>query len=154
MIILLSYILFVYYLSRSAKRKRKRKTTVIIQPRQPTQAQIQAEKRRAEKLQALAEKQAAQREQAESDIGHYTENLDGLYRMQADTMRLLDAAQKEVDTDNQLNKYGAVVPVKILEKHIRQRDRYQSRLFTINNQIHSANKHLRKAERILNQPED
>lgn len=153
MLILLSYILFSYYLIRKPKR-RKRKTTVVIQPRQPTQAKIQAEKRRDEKLQALAEKQAAEKEQAASDVGHYSENLDGLYRMQADTMRLLDAAQKEVDTDNQLNKFGAVVPVKILEKHIRQRDRYQARLFTINNQIHSANKHLRKAERILNQPED
>lgn len=148
--ILTLWLIFIFWtLKYYRPTKPKRKAPPGLTPQQ-----IERNRKQAERDLIAAEKKQAQREQAESDIGHYSENLDGLYRMQADTMRLLDAAQKEVDTDNQLNKYGAVVPVKIVEKHIRQRDRYQSRLFTINNQMHSANKHLRKAERILNQPED
>ena len=114
-----------------------------------TPAQIEWNRKQAERERAAAEKRQAQTEQANSDIGHYTENLDGLYKMQADTMRLLDDAQREVDTDNQFNKYGSVISVKTAARHIAKRDKYQKQLFTINNQIHNAEKQKRKAEKII-----
>lgn len=114
-----------------------------------TAAQIERNRKQAEREQTAAEKRQAQIEQANSDIGHYSENLDGLYKMQADTMRLLDDAQKEVNTDNQFNQYGAVISVKTAARHIAKRDKYQKQLFTINNQIHNAEKQKRKAERII-----
>ena len=115
-----------------------------------TAAQIERNRKQTEREQAATEKKQAQIEQANSDIGHYTENLDGLYKMQADTMRLLEEAQKEVDIDNQFNQYGAVISVKTAARHIAKRDKYQKQLFTINNQIHNAEKQKRKAERIIN----
>lgn len=114
-----------------------------------TPAQIERNRKQAEREQAAAKKRQAQIEQANSDIGHYSENLDGLYKMQADTMRLLDEAQKEVDTDNAFNRYGAVISVKTAARHIAKRDKYQKQLFAINNQIHNAEKQKRKAERII-----
>lgn len=118
-----------------------------------TPQQIERNRKQAEREQAATEKRQAQIEQANSDIGHYSENLDGLYKMQADTMRLLAEAQKEVDTDNAFNRYGAVVSVKTAARHIAKRDKYQKQLFTINNQIHNAEKHKRKAERIIDSAE-
>ena len=115
-----------------------------------TPQQIERNRKQTERDLIAAEKKQAAIEQANSDVGHYTENLDGLYRMQADTMRLLEEAQKEVDTDNAFNRYGAVVSVKTAARHIAKRDKYQKQLFTINNQIHNAEKQKRKAERIIN----
>lgn len=125
--------------------KRKHKTPPGLTPQQ-----IERNRKQTEREQAATEKKQAQIEQANSDIGHYSENLDGLYKMQADTMRLLAEAQKEVDTDNQFNRYGAVISVKTAARHIAKRDKYQKQLFTINNQIHNAEKQKRKAERIIN----
>ncbi len=118
-----------------------------------TPQQIERQRKQEERDLIAVEKKQAAIEQANSDLGHYTENLDGLYRMQADTMRLLENAQKEVDTDNAFNRYGAVVSVKTAARHIAKRDKYQKQLFTINNQIHNAEKQKRKAERIIDSAE-
>jgi len=138
----LIFVLWAFKYYRPAKPKRKA-------PPGLTATQIERQRKQAERDLIAAEKKQAAIEQANSDIGHYTENLDGLYKMQADTMRLLENAQKEVDTDNAFNKYGAVVSIKTASRHIAKRDKYQKQLFTINNQIHNAEKQKRKAERII-----
>lgn len=114
-----------------------------------TVAQIERQRKQAEKDLIAAEKQHRQQEQALADIGHYSEQLNALYTMQRDTMHLLDTAQQEVDTDTALNKFGAVIPVKIASKHIRERDRYQKALLTLNNQIHTAEKKRTAAQQII-----
>lgn len=132
-------LMYLYYKTRKRSKKRRTKVTVIqATTKQPTQAQIGREKWKQ-----------AQIEQAESDIGHYTEQLNTLYKMQRDAIRTRDKAQEEVDTDNALNQYGAVVSFKTMRRHIAERDREEKKLLTINNQIHSAEKQLAKAKKIL-----
>ena len=114
-----------------------------------TETQIERNRKQAEREQAATEKKQAQLNQAIADIGHYSEQLDTLYTMQRDTMHLLDTAQHEVNTDTALNKFGAVIPVKIASKHIRERDRYQKALLTLNNQIHTAEKKRTAAQQII-----
>ena len=133
-------LMYLYYKTRKRGSRKKKASVTVIQAttKQPTQAQID---RKAKK--------AAQIEQAESDVGHYTEQLNTLYKMQRDAIRTRDKAQEEVDTDNELNRYGAVVSFKTMRRHIAERDREEKKLLTINNQIHSAEKQLAKAKRTL-----
>jgi hypothetical protein len=71
-----------------------------------------------------------------------------------DAQRLYEAAQSEVDKDDELNKYGAVVSIKTYSKHVAMRDRYKKAVLMYERQIHAAQKNLDKARRTLNQTGD
>lgn len=113
------------------------------------QKQLERERKQAERERAQDAKRAAQIKQAEIDIPFFESQLDDYMTLHRDTQKLLDAAQKEVDTDNALNKYGAVVSIKILSNHIAARDRYKKQVLMYERQIHAAQKNLDKAKRVL-----
>lgn len=113
--------------------------------------QLERERKQAERERAQDAKRAAQIEQAEIDIPFFESQLDDYMTLHRDAQKLLDAAQKEVDTDNALNQYGAVVSIKVHSKHVVARDRYKKAVLQYERQIHAAQKNLDKAKRILNE---
>lgn len=125
--------------------KRSRTPYATIQPARPDRTPAQAERERQNAL-----KRQAAIEQAQSDIGHYNDLLQTEYARLNDLQRLYDKAQKEVDRDEQANKFGAVVAFKVARKHITERDRALAKLSTCKNKIHTYNARLRKAETMLN----
>ena len=137
----LVFILFVLGYYRKPKKKTVSRKPIAADPAK-TAAQIEKERKQAEKAQAKVE-------QAESDIGHYTEQLEGRYKMLFDAIHQLEIAQTEVDRDNALNKLGAVTGNKAVKQHIRDRDRYQKQVLTLSQQIHTDEKRKRNAERII-----
>lgn len=142
------------------RRRRKRAVSVTIrtaQRKHPAQypakleRDIERERARAERAERLEAKRAAQIEQAELDAPFYESQLDDYTRLHRDVQRLYEAAQSEVDKDDELNKYGAVVSIKTYSKHIAARDRYKKAVLMYERQIHAAQKNLDKARRTLNQ---
>ena len=130
--ILTLYLLFVFCrytwrkCSRFRKRRRKRKAAQlqIRAVKELSPAQIRAEQARTERA-----------EQAEQDLIFYSDRLDAIVRMHRDAEIILEAAQKEVDTDIELNKYGAVVSIKTAQRHIRERNRAQKEVMQLLQQI-------------------
>lgn len=143
--ILTLWIVFVLF-ALGYYRKPKRKKAASYKPAPADPAKIAAQNERERKQ---AEKAQIQVEQAESDIGHYTEQLAGRYKMLFDAIHQLEIAQTEVDRDNALNKLGAVTGNKAVKQHIRDRDRYQKQVLTLSQQIHIDEKRKRNAERII-----
>lgn len=119
-----------------------------------TQRQKEQEQHAIERQKRQDERRAAQIEQAELDAPFYKSQLDDYTRLHRDAQRLYEAAQSEVDTDDELNKYGAVVSIKTYSKHVAMRDRYKKAVLMYERQIHTAQKNLDKAKRILNQAGD
>lgn len=141
------------------RRRKKRAVTVTINKRaaqDPAKLRrdTERERARAERAERQDAKRAAQIEQAEIDIPFFESQLDDYMTMHRDAQKLLDAAQKEVDTDNALNSYGAVVSIKVHSKHVAARDRYKKAVLQYERHIHTAQKNLDKAKRILNQAGD
>ena len=114
-----------------------------------TPQQIERNRKQAEREQAATEKRLAQIEQAELDLAYYESRLNDYMNLHRDTQALLDAAQHEVDTDTALNRYGAVVSVKTRSKHIAARDRLKKQSLNYESNIHTSQKGLEKAKRIL-----
>lgn len=142
------------------RRRPKRSVTITIktaQRKQPAQdpsklrRDSERERARAERAERMEAKRVAQIEQAESDAPFYESQLDDYTRLHRDAQRLYEAAQSEVDTDDELNKYGAVVSIKTYSKHVAARDRYKKAVLMYERQIHAAQKNLDKAKRTLNQ---
>ena len=148
MIALSLYLCFVAWRIAVHCRKRKPKTTTYQTP-QRTQAQIRADQARAEREQAKRERQLEQIEQAEIDAPFYESQLDDFVRMHRDALQVYDAMQKEVETDQALNKHGAVVSIKTASRHIAQRDRALKSVLQYERMIHSTQAKLDKANRIL-----
>lgn len=171
-------LLFIWLYLRRKPRKRKR-LKIIIQPARRNkpryqapvyyqqryyaaqqkqierqQKQLEHERKQTERERAQDAKRAAQIEQAEIDIPFFESQLDDYMTLHRDAQKLLDAAQKEVDTDNALNSYGAVVSIKVHSKHVAARDRYKKAVLQYERHIHTAQKNLDKAKRILNQTGD
>lgn len=134
---------------RRAKPKPTRR--VQAQPIQRPPARLEKERARAERAERMEAKRAAQIEQAELDAPFYESQLDDYTRLHRDAHRLYEAAQLEVDKDDELNKYGAVVSIKTYAKHVAMRDRYKKAVLMYERQIHAAQKNLDKAKRTLNQ---
>lgn len=141
------------------RRRTKRSVTVTINKRaaqDPSKLRrdTERERARAERAERMEAKRAAQVEQAELDAPFYESQLDDYTRLHRDAQRLYEAAQSEVDTDNELNQYGAVVSIKTYSKHVAMRDRYKKAVLMYERQIHATQKNLDKAKRILNQAGD
>ena len=161
---MLLYLLFRFIgLIKPARRRKKRAVTVTIktaQRKQPArnpaklERDAERERARAERAERLEEKRAAQIEQAELDAPFYESQLDDYTRLHRDAQRLYEAAQAEVDRDDELNKYGAVVSIKTYSKHVAMRDRYKKAVLMYERQIHAAQKNLDKARRTLSQTGD
>lgn len=138
------------------RQQKKRSVTVTInkhatQDPSKQRRDTERERARAERAERLEAKRAAQVEQAELDAPFYESQLDDYTRLHRDAQRLYEAAQSEVDKDEELNKYGAVVSIKTYSKHVAMRDRYKKAVLMYERQIHAAQKNLDKAKRTLNQ---
>lgn len=103
-----------------------------------------------QRIQARQEKQQQQKQQAENDIPFYEIQLDRLYITVEDTRNIYKKACDNVNHDNALNRYGAVVKDKVVNQHIIERDKALKKLITLENQIHALEKKKTAAEIILN----
>lgn len=105
--------------------------------------------REAEKTRIKAEKDRAEREQAESDIPYYEEQLARFYEMIGESRAKMKFYRERVKIDEEMNRYSAVIPEKVVQKHITERDRAIRATIKLESQIHAAEKNLNKAKQIL-----
>lgn len=96
-----------------------------------------------------AEKHKAQLLQALNDIPFYQIQLDRLYITVEDTRNQYKKACDNVNHDNALNRYGAVIKDKVVNQHITERDKALKKLITLENQIHALEKKKAAAELIV-----
>lgn len=124
----------------------------ILSPAEIAQRNKEREKaaREAEKERIRAEKERQKREQAERDYSFYSGRLEELYQIETNTARAYYKAVETVNHDNEQNKYSYVIGEKTVAKHIQERDRLQSKLLKIQNQIHGAEAKFTKAKITLN----
>lgn len=124
----------------------------ILSPAEIARRDKEREKaaREAEKERIKAEKERQKREQAEIDIPYYEEQLKRYYEMIEEANARLKLNRQRVKIDREMNQYSAVVPEKIVSKHIQERDRAMKLVIKLENQIHGAEKNLNKAKQILN----
>lgn len=137
MILLSLYLCFLA--ARQISRRRKRKTVIYIQP-EKTLAQIEREKTKAEK-------QQAQIRTAELTIGHCLEQLEILERMHVNARKALDKARETVETDR---IFTAARTQKITEKHIRELEKAEQKILSLNAKITMYQIKLEKAQNIIN----
>ena len=151
MILLTLYYLIQTLQARKRAHKKKRRTVTIERSAPPgkTWAQLDRERRAEERAEQQRRKHQAEIDQAEIDAPFYESQLDAYARMHRDALSAYDQAQREVQTDSELNKCGAVVGVKQVQKHIRERDRAWKLVLQYERQIHAAQKALDKANRTL-----
>ena len=137
MILLSLYLCFLA--ARQISRRRKRKTVIYVQP-EKTLVQIEREKTKAEK-------QQAQIQTAELTIGHCLEQLEILEPMHKQARIALDKAQETVKTDE---IFVAARTQKIVEKHLRELENAQKKVFNLNAKITAYQIKLEKAQNIIN----
>lgn len=163
-LILISWTIFAKY-----KPAKRIKTTATIRAADQTKADRDRQRQIAEynkaqaareRAEAAAEKQAArdaekarkkakETAQAKQDFAFYSSRLETLMSMETDTARSYYSAVETVENDAKQNKYSYVIGENVVQKHIAERDRLQSRLLKIQTQIHGVEKQLAKAKYIL-----
>jgi len=142
-------------LHRYARRHQKRQVAYVSAPPVISPAQIERERKEreraekaAERERIKAEKERAAKEQAEIDIPYYEIQLSRYYEMIGEARASLKANRRRVEVDREMNQYSAVVPEKIVAKHITERDKSMKLVIKLENQIHAAEKKLSEAQRI------
>ena len=104
--------------------------------REAARAEREAEKQR---------KAEAERQQAANDSEFYVEQIDKLYSMLWELDADLDKAREVCRYDNEMNKHGAVVAEKIVNKHRADRDKLARKVMQLENAIHAKEAKLNKA---------
>lgn len=102
---------------------------------------------------AQKRKRAAEITQAKETVAYCSSQLERLYQVITGYKNALHYAQKQVDYDEQANRYGAVVTQKQLDRHIKERDKLLSKVVTAETAIYRLEAQLRKAENILTAPD-
>ena len=115
--------------------------------RRQREAEREAEKQRKEAEQER--RQAEQAAQAEMDEVFWQGRLLLLLEQRSDLNSRYLAASDRCETDEEMNRITLIIPQKTVEKNRTERDRLLSSLMKMDAQIHSAQKHLAKAQAIL-----
>lgn len=147
--IILSYVILRFIFKDYYKRRKENKS---FQPQaleyvKPAMTERQLKAAQAEKKRL--EKQQQQKAQAKNDIPFYEIQLERLYITVEDVRNIYKKACDNVNHDNDLNRYGAVVKDKVVNQHIQERDKTLKKLITLENQIHALEKKLAQAETII-----
>ena len=100
--------------------------------------------RRMRKQNAQIVTQPERDPQDDLEVEHCKRQLDLYYEMLWAAEDALSKAKNEVELDRQLNKYGAVIPEKIEEKHLKEYQKCLNKVATINNKIHTTERSLNK----------
>lgn len=137
MILLSLYLCFLA--ARQISRRRKQRTVIYIQPKK-TLAQIERERKQEQRKQE-------QIQTAELTIGHCLEQLEILERMHINARKALDKAQETVKTDE---IFTAARTQKITEKHIRELEKAEQKILSLNAKITMYQIKLEKAQNIIN----
>lgn len=148
MILLLISIIVIALIAIDSKKNRIPPHITIKQLQALEKQKAKQEKENA-RIQAKQEKQQQQKQQAENDIPFYNIQLERLYITVEDTRNQYKKACENVNHDNTLNKYGAVIKDKIVKQHIDERDKALKKLITLENQIHALEKKKVAAEIII-----
>ena len=113
-------------------------------------------RKQAEKDAAKAAREAEKRRlvavriaQAEEDKAFALNQLKRLYKTAEAARNDIAAWQSTVAQDEQLNRYGAIVPEKTVEAHRKARDKALSKAISTETAIHQMERKLRKAEYII-----
>ena len=104
--------------------------------REAARAEREAEKQR---------KAEAERQQAAADRDFYIEQLDKLNAMLWKLDNDLNKANEVCQHDAEMNKHGAVVAEKIVNKHLADRDKLARKVMQLENAIHAKETKLNKA---------
>lgn len=134
----------------AAKSKKKAPVYNIVSPADLERQRKEREKaeREAARAEREAEKQRkaeAERQQAATDSEFYVEQIDKLYSMLWELDADLDKAREVCRYDNEMNKHGAVVAEKIVNKHRADRDKLARKVMQLENAIHAKEAKLNKA---------
>lgn len=136
MILLSLYLCFLA--ARQISRRKRRKTIVFVQP-EKTLTQIERERKQEQRKQE-------QIRTAELTIGHCLEQLEILEPMHKQARIALDKAQETVKTDE---IFVAARTQKIVEKHLRELEKAQQKVFNLNVKITAYQIKLEKAQNII-----
>lgn len=118
--------------------------------REREKAEREAEKaeRERKRQEAAEEKRRQEWTQAAEDYAFYKSRLSALYTQLKSAQSDLYSAERECEHDRELNSYGngSTVTEKIVNRHISERDKALRRVMSLETQIHTAEKGLRKAQ--------
>lgn len=112
-----------------------------------TATQIERNRKQAEREQAATEKRQAKIRQAELTIGHCMEQLEMLTTMHRTASAELDKAIETVKTDK---IFQAARTQKVTEKHLKELEKAQQKVFNLNAKITAYQIKLDKAQNIIN----
>lgn len=101
---------------------------------------------RSDRLDREHEKRVFEYRQAESDFYFYRDRVEVLTRMIYHATEALGNAQAIVEDDSEKNQYGQAVSIKMVNKHIRELERAEKAVITLENQLHTAQQKIEKAE--------
>lgn len=154
---LIIFVFVVYALTRYSNRPAKKSTYKPDYEREDTVIELDdvsdemTERELKAELKALElqEKQEMEIAQAKEDYAYIKQQLSRYYKLIEEANINLSNAQDSVDHDNDVNRYGGVVPQKEVKKHITERDRLVTKVIRLENQIHAAEKKLAKIRYIL-----
>ena len=140
------------------RQARKEEQNIIIARQAAAAARLKEnERKRLEKIEKenqrkkeKTEKHKTQLLQALDDIPFYQIQLDRLYITVEDTRNQYKKACDNVNHDNALNRYGAVIKDKVVNQHITERDKALKKLIILENQIHALEKKKTAAQNIIN----
>lgn len=87
--------------------------------------------------------------QAENDIRFYSERIETLERLILNAQETLNNAQAVIEDDNEKNQYGQAVSIATVNKHIRELNRAEKDIMSLEAQLHNAQKQIEKSKFIL-----
>ena len=117
----------------------------VLEWEQKEREKAAREAARAEREAEKQRKAEAERQQAANDSEFYVEQIDKLYSMLWELDADLDKAREVCRYDNEMNKHGAVIAEKIVNKHRADRDKLARKVMQLENAIHAKEAKLNKA---------
>lgn len=107
------------------------------------------EKRKEEREKEQAAKKEFNKQLAANDKEFLIEQIDDTYKLLWKAEERLKKAQEEVEHDNMLNQYGAVISEIKIEKHGKELSKARKEVNTYRNKIHNLERQLNKADFII-----
>lgn len=103
----------------------------------------------AQKQTQRQRKTEAERQQAAADEAFLIEQIDKLYQMLWEADEDLELARQNCQHDNEMNRAGAVVADKVVNKHRADRDKLAKKVMNLERQIHAFESKLNKCRFVL-----
>lgn len=159
MILIIFIILIVIVVIRKSGKANNTSSYNFVSPADLVKREKEKEKAQREAARILQQQQREkekqiklenEKQQAVEDIPYLKNQLDRYYEMINACQIDLKLARQRVQYDNDMNKYGAVISEKVVNKHVADRNKLLQKISKLEGQIHAAEKNLNKAQQIIN----